>query len=96
MSSKLFAHDHLVSLASVARPVELVGRLDEQRSYAPGFDPWGWRTTGCDHSKARLEVINAARSSSMVDQPDPLAELLSTIAARTSPTVLRQWHGGGC
>jgi hypothetical protein len=33
--------------------------------------------------KARLEVINAARTFSTVDQPDRIAEFLSTIAART-------------
>jgi len=32
---------------------------------------------------ARLEVIEGARTFSMVDQPDRLADLLSTIAVRT-------------
>jgi len=32
---------------------------------------------------ARLEVIDGARTFSMVDQPDRLADLLSTIAVRT-------------
>lgn len=31
---------------------------------------------------ARLEVIDGARTFSMVDQPDRLADLLSTIAVR--------------
>jgi pimeloyl-ACP methyl ester carboxylesterase len=33
--------------------------------------------------KARLEVIEGARTFSMIDQPDRLADLLSTIAVRT-------------
>jgi pimeloyl-ACP methyl ester carboxylesterase len=32
--------------------------------------------------KARLEVIEGARTFSMVDRPDRLADLLSTIAVR--------------